>query len=144
MGISFRMFLFDESDGLYHLPSAKFGQMLREPTSYRFTRFAGSRVRLANVAVELLNRQPIRVVRLTFGFITFDDDGCFDASAFDVHQRARAELALDRSIKQPKGGGIVIDAASRFVAHGGCWTPSSDLQQLIYAAALGKVKCTRL
>jgi hypothetical protein len=62
------MFLLDQDDSLYRLSSAKFNQMLRDPTSCRLTRFAGARVRMTNVAVELLDRQPIRVVWNTFGF----------------------------------------------------------------------------
>lgn len=139
------MFLLDTDDSLYRLPSAKFDQMLRDPTIYRFTRFSGARVRMTNVAVELLDRQPIRVVWITFGFLTFDDEGYFDASAFDLHQRARAELAWALPTKEePKGVGMVVDAAIRFVAQGGRWTPSRTLQRLIDPAALEQVKCKRL
>jgi hypothetical protein len=138
------MFLFDKDDGLYRLPSAKFDQMLRDPTSYRLTIFSGTRVRMTDVAVELHNRRPVRVVRITFGFLAFDDEGCFDTSAFDLHQRARAELAWARPTKEPKGKGIVVDAVGHFVAQGGRWTPSGTLQRLIDAAALGQVKFTRL
>ena len=63
MGLTSRLFLLHQSDGLYRLPSTKFEQMLRDPTSHRFARFAGSRVRMADVVVELCNRQAIRVVR---------------------------------------------------------------------------------
>ena len=72
------MFLLDKDDSLYRLPSAKFDQMLRDPTSCRFTRFAGARVRMTDVAVELLDRQPIRIVWIRFGFLTFDDEGYSD------------------------------------------------------------------
>ena len=138
------MFLFDKDDSLYRLPSTKFDQMLRDPTSRRFMRFAGARVRMTDVAVELLDRQPIRIVWITFGFLTFDDEGYFDTSSFDLHQRARAESALALPTTEPEGEGVVVDAASRFVAHGGRWTPSRTLQRLIDAAALEQVKCTRL
>ena len=144
MGISCRMFLLDQDDTLYRLPNTKFDQMLRDPTSCRLPRFAGSRVRMTNVAVERIDRQSIRVVRITFGFLAFDDEGYFDASAFDRHQRALAELVWTRQSTDPKGEGSVVDAADRFVAQGGRWTPSEALQQRIDAAALEQVKCTRL
>jgi len=144
MGISCRMFLLDKEDHLYRLPNAKFDQILRDPTSCRFTLFAGTRVRMTDVAVELLDRQPIRVVWITFGFLAFGDDGYFDFNAFDRHQRARAELAMALTTAEPKGEGMVVDATNRFVAQGGRWTPSRPLQRLIDAAALGRVKCTRL
>ena len=144
MGISCRMFLLDQDDGLYRLPSAKFNQMLRDPTSCRLTRFAGARVRMTDVAVELLDRQPIRVVWNTFGFLAFDDEGYFDAGTFDHHQRVRAELALAPLAAEPKGATIVVDATTRFVAQGGRWKPTRPLQRLIDEAALGRVKCPRL
>ena len=138
------MFLLDEDDELYRLPNAKFGQMLRDPTSHRLVRFAGARVRMTDTAVELQNRRPIRVVRITFNYLTFDDEGCFDTSAFDRHQRARAELGLALPIGEPGGTGAVVDAANRFIAQGGLWAPSRILQRRIDAAALGQVKCARL
>ena len=144
MGLSFRMFLLDQDDVLYRLPNKKFAQMLRDPTSYRLSRFAGARVRMTDVAVELLDRQPIRVVWITFAYLTFDAKGYFDASAFDRHQRARAELGLALPIGEPGGTGAVVDAANRFIAQGGLWAPSRILQRRIDAAALGQVKCARL
>ena len=138
------MFLLDQNDGLYRLPGAKFNQMLRDPTSCRLTCFAGARVRMADVAVELLNRQPIRVVWNTFGFLAFDDEGYFDSDAFDHHQRARAELALAPLTAAPKGAAMIVDATPRFVAQGGRWKPTRTLQRLIDEAALGRVKCPRL
>ena len=144
MGISCRMFLLDQDDGLYRLSSAKFNQMLRDPTSCRLTRFAGARLRMTNVAVELLDRQPIRVVWNTFGFLAFDDEGYFDSGTFDHHQRARAELAWAPLAAEPKGAAIIVDATTRFVAQGGRWKPTRTLQRLIDEAALGRVKCPRL
>lgn len=138
------MFLLGQDDTLYRLPNARFDQMLRDPTSCRFPRFAGIRVRMTDVAVELIDRQPICVVWITFGFLTFDNEGYFDANAFDRQQRARAELALALPSIEIKTKGIVVDAANRFVSQGGCWTPSSALQRRIDAAALEQVKCTRL
>ena len=144
MGISCRMYLLDQDDTLYHLPSAKFARMLRDPTTCRLPRFAGSRVRMTDVAVELIDRQPSRVVWITFAFLTFDDDGYFDLATFDRHQRARAELALALPSLEPTSEGVIVDAVDRFVAQGGRWTPSRVLQRRIDAAALEQVKCSRL
>lgn len=144
MGLSCRMFLLDQDDGLYCLPNTKFEQMLRKPTSYRLPRFAGARVRMAEVIVELLDRQPNRVIWSTFGLLTFDDKGCFDPGAFDRHQRARAELALAPLMAELGRAATIVDAASRFIAQGGRWMPSRTLARRIDEAALGRVKCPRL
>ena len=79
------MYLLDLDDTLYRLPSTKFGQMLRDPTRCHLPRFAGSRARMADVAVELIDRRPSRVIWITFGFLAFDNDGCFDLSSFARH-----------------------------------------------------------
>ena len=144
MGLSCHRFLLDQNDGLYRLPNTTFGQMLRDPTSHRLPRFAGARVRMTEVVVELLDRQAIRVIWTTFSLLIFDDEGCLDQRAFDRHQRARAELALAPLMAEPGTAATVVDAASRFVAQGGRWAPSKTLARLIDETALGRVKCPRL
>ncbi|MBI3915421.1 MAG: hypothetical protein HY322_00240 [Betaproteobacteria bacterium] len=99
---------------------------------------------MAEVVVECLDRQAIRVIWTTFGLLTFDGEGRFRSSAFDRHQRARAELALTPLIAEPGSAATVVDAANRFVAQGGRWAPSRTLARLIDEAALGRVKCPRL
>ena len=75
------------------------------PTTRRVPHFAGRRVRMTDVAVELVDRQPSRVIWITFAFL-----------AFDRHQDARAELALALPSLEPKSDEIVVGAADRFVA----------------------------
>jgi len=144
MGLSCRLFLLDQDNGLYRLPNTKFDQLLRDPTIHRWPGFAGTRMRMTNVVVELLNRQPIRVVWITFGFIRFDNQGYFDQSEFDRQQRACAELALAPLGTEVRQAATVVDAANRFVAQGGRWIPSRTLARRIDEAALGRVACPRL
>lgn len=138
------MFLLDQDDALYRLPNIRFEQMLRDPASHRLPRFAGTRVRMADVIIELLDRQAIRVIGASFSYLAFDGEGCLDQRAFDRHQRARVELALAPLNAEPGSPTTVADAASRFVAQGGRWAPSKTLARLIDEAALGRVKCMRL
>lgn len=113
------MFLLDQDDGLYRLPNTKFAQILTDPRSCRLARFAGNRVRMTDVAVQLQDRQPVAVVWINFGFISFDDQGYFDAPAFFRHQHARAELGMELPSAAPRIPQKVVDAANRFVAQGG-------------------------
>lgn len=144
MGLSYRIFLLDHDENLYRLPNTTFEQMLRDRTSYRFPRFAGARMRMSGVIVELLDRQPIRVVQTSFSILSFDREGYLDASAFERHQRARVELAVAPLATEPEHAGSVVDATERFVAQGGRWAPSRALARHIDAAALGRVKCERV
>ena len=144
MRLSCRMFVLDPDDTLYRLPTRRFEQMLQAPPSYPLPRFAASRVRMSDVAIEMVDQRPIRVVWSTFDILVFDDHGCLDAWAFERHQRACAELGLVPPNAEAKSAGTVVDAANRFIVQGGCWSPSPSLLRRIGAAALGRLRCKQL
>ena len=145
MRLACRMFLLDRDDGIYRLPISAFERMLRDPKSHRLPAFASTRARMSDVAVELVDGRPVRVVWSTFDILAFDDAGRFDAAAYLRHQRACAELGIAQPLIEARvSGGTVVDAATRFVVQGGCWAPSPTLKRLIGAAALGQISCRRL
>ena len=121
MGFSCRKFLIARDDTLWQLPSTKFQRMLREPANHCLSTFAGQRARMADVVVELVAREPVRVVRTTFSILTFDGEGRLDPGAFERQQFALAESVVapvfaasaDES-RQP-----VVEASARFIAQGG-------------------------
>ena len=144
MGLSGRMFLLDQDDYLYRLPNSTYERMMQDPGSNKITSFAGQRVRMADLLVELLNRQPIRVVRSNYGIFTFKPDGGFDPNTFERQQWARAEQALAPLSVEFGGTSTVVDAKTRFVAQGGRWIPSRALACRIGDAALERGAYTRL
>ena len=79
--LSCRMFVLDRYDALYRLPTQTFERMLQAPQKHPLPRFAASRVRLSDVAVELVGKRPVRVVWSTFDLLVFDDRGWLDADA---------------------------------------------------------------
>jgi hypothetical protein len=144
MGLSCRPFLLDDNDAPYRLSNAKFDQMLRNPEEHRLARFAGTRVRMASVIVEVADRKPIRVVRTTFSVLSFDGRGCFDRTAYEQPQRARMELAFGALWSKTDDSTKVIRAANRFVDRGGRWEPSRVVARAIEQAAVGLTKCPKL
>ena len=144
MRLACRMFVLDREDNLYRLPASTFERMLRDPKRYPLPVFAGSRVRMSDVAVELVDKEAVRVVWSTFDILVFDRAGRFDAAAYERHQRACAELGSVLPLAQAGGGGTVVDASTRFLVQGGCWVPSPGLKRRIGAAALGQVSCRRI
>ena len=143
VALSFRRFLVAPDENLYRLTNAKFDRMLRDPNSPVMPTFAGQRVRMAELVVELAGRAPVRVVRSTFAVLPFDDDGRMDSDHFLKQQWARAESALDRGLDMPDSQDNVLDAAVWFVAHGGTWKPSNALARALDDAALGRTACRR-
>ena len=114
---------------------------LHAPTRHRLPRFAGQRVRSAEVVVEMVDGRPISVVRSVFNMLTLKRDGTLIPPLRDRNVRARAELAMapDSPARHPK----VAEAGSRFVARGGQWKPPAALARRIEQTALGRLKCPR-
>ena len=140
MRIGLRHYFLDASGALYRIPKAAFDRLLRDPVRHRLPRFAGQRVRSAEIAVELMNGQPIQVVRSSFSILTFRKNGSLVPPLSDRHVRARAELAL--GLDQPiPSSTAVADAGTRFLARGGQWSPAAAVRQRIEQTALGRQKC---
>jgi len=116
--------------------------MCRFPKTHRLPRFAGQRLRSAEVVVELMNGRPIAVIRSVFSMMTFKRDGTLLSPLRDPHVLAHAELALVLDPPDPRTS--VAEAASRFVARGGQWKPPAALLRRIEQTALGRLKCPRI
>ena len=69
------MYLLDLDATLSRLPPSKFEQMLGDPTRWHLPPFAGSRPRMTDVAVELIDRRRSRAIWITFGSLPFYNDG---------------------------------------------------------------------
>ena len=146
MGFSCRTFLIARDDTLWRLSSTKFDRMLRDPASHCLPVFAGQRARMASVLVELVARNPVRVVRNTFSILAFDAEGHIDPSRFEKQQFALAQSAVAPvfAVFDDDGNQTVVDATSRFIAQGGQWAPSRALARVINQTALGQQKCRHL
>jgi hypothetical protein len=144
MGLSLRLVVIDQSDHIYRLGVSKFQEMLRNPRTHRYTLFAGQRVRVAEAVVELIERKPTRVVRMTSDILTFDREGCFDTEAFDRHQFSRFVGAMSAPGSTTEAAPGVVDASNLFTARGGRWSPAGTLLLTMHDAVLGRVKCPQL
>jgi hypothetical protein len=142
MRIGFRHYLLDAEGALYHVPNAAFDRMLRDPARHRIPRFAGQRIRSAEIGVALMNGKPIAVELSWFSVLTFKKNGALVSPLSDRHVRARAELAL--ALEQPIRDTAVADASARFLARGGQWAPSAAVKRRIEQTALGCQKCGRV
>jgi hypothetical protein len=123
MRIALRHYLLDAEGILLHVPNAALDRMLRDPDPHPIPRFAGQRIRSAELAVALMSKKPIAVERSSFSVLTFDSNGALVSPLSDRHVRARAELAL--ALEQPIPDTAVADASTQFLARGGQWSPSA-------------------
>jgi len=141
MGISFRRFLIGNDDILYRLASAKFNRMVREPSSAPLPLFAGQRVRMADVIIELDGRTPVRILRDAYAILEFDRQGLLDFGKFEKQQFALASSVMDATLVVPNPDRKIVDAVNRFVAHGGSWTPTYAMKRRIEQAVFGEMAC---
>ncbi|MDM0117969.1 hypothetical protein QTI66_38440 [Variovorax sp. J22R133] len=143
MGLSAKLFLIAAEDTLQALADAAFMRMLRQESPSRLPDFAGQRVRLATLIVEMADRTPLRVVHRTFSMLDIDNDGRLDVARLNQQQFARMPDLLATGPQSPATGAPVVDAASRFIARGGSWRPEDRLLRRI-DAALGHLSCRRV
>ncbi|KVH54831.1 hypothetical protein WS89_26400 [Burkholderia sp. MSMB1072] len=68
--------------------------MLGQPDSHRLPGFAGQRVRIANLLVQLVNRVPTRVVYRDFMIVTFDADGALDVGQIVERMAVHGDVIL--------------------------------------------------
>lgn len=148
MRLGFRHYLLDAEGALYQLPSTALDRLLRDPVHHRLPRFAGQRVRRAEIAVALINGKPIAVERSSFSIATFKKNGALVSPLLDPHVRARVELAVAPALAKlghdTSRDTAVTDARDRFQARGGQWTPSPAVKRRIEQTALGRLKCQRV
>lgn len=145
MGYSVRTFLIAGDDTIWRFASNKFWRMLQDPASHCLPAFAGQRIRTADVIVELKGREPVQVVRRTYFILTFDPEGHIDLGKFGSQQSALAEWVMDPVFTAANSDRdqTVVETASRFIAQGGRWVPSSALARIIDDVALGQRRCAR-
>jgi len=144
MGLSSRLFLLSGDDTLHALAGTAFMRMLRQEDISRLPDFAGQRVRLASLIVELADRTPLRMLHRTFSILDIGTDGLLDVARLNTQQIARMDDVLAPAQQAPATGASVVDAASRFIARGGSWEPDDRLLRRIDAAALGHLPCRRV
>jgi hypothetical protein len=144
MGWSSRLFLVSADDVLHRLASTVFSRMLGPESHCRLPDFAGQRVRLANVVVELADGVPLGVRHLGFAMLEFDVDGVLNVRRLYEQQAAHVNLPLASALGPPAVDASIVDAASRFLARGGNWKPDLQLLRRVEAAALGTQPCPRV
>lgn len=118
--------------------------MLGHPDSHRLPAFAGQRVRIANLTIELANRIPTRVVHQDFMIVTLDANGVLDVGRIMERASSRGEAILSDSIRNDARGTKVVDTTAHFKVQGGQWAPSPTLVRALTEAALGLRPCPRI
>ena len=79
---SVRHFFVSDDDEIFRIPNTKFERLLRGSFEEKTGRFAGKRLRAAEIIVKLENRKPIQVLRAIYYYLHFNEKGILDYDRF--------------------------------------------------------------
>lgn len=92
--------------------------------------------------MELSGGLPIRITRMIYYVLTFDERGVLNKELHMQQEMAKYNLYLNEAI--PTEDPNVLDAKNRFLNSGGEWKPTPVLEERLRDAGLGKLKCSHL
>ena len=116
--------------------------MLRDPEANPYPQFAGKRVRGMEAFVEQAGGRPVRITRMIYYVLTFDEHGVLNKELHMRQEMAKYNLYLNEP--SPAEDASVLEARDRFLTSGGQWKPSPVLEDRLCDTALGKLKCHRI
>jgi hypothetical protein len=136
MSIRLRVFIVDRDDRVRRFSSSRFGRLHERDSHEALVGFDNEWVRFAEVAVELENRNPVRVVRALFVRIRVGPDGRPDAKEMDDQFRLSVGVIEPTWTGDPE---IIIGRsywAKKKLRDRHRWEPSPFLERKIRQLAL--------
>jgi hypothetical protein len=144
---SVRQFFVSDDDEIFRVPNTKFERLLKGSFEEKTERFAGKRVRTAEIVVQIENRRPLQVLRAIYYYLHFDEKGILDYDRFMKDGGIVANAGIP-DIFAEKVQGNLINAQQEFAKrqrdHSVWWKPSVQLESNILDASIGEFKCKRL
>ena len=139
MGIGLRIFIINDDDSMQRLALARYDRLLGRDPKEQFRQYAGKRVRYALVVVDLVNREPVEILRIQYSYLCFDFEGRIDLA----EGRKEARLAFEILPPIP-----IIREPWKVVEARRClpkqnyddqykWKPTSEIEEAIVKAVFG-------
>jgi hypothetical protein len=145
--VSVRIFFITDKDEILKVPIAKFERMLKGSYEEKTERFAGKRIRAAEIAVTIENRKPVVVLRAIYYYLHFNEKGILDYDRFMKDGNLVAKAGIPEIFMKEKQDNI-INAQQEFAKkqrnHAVWWKPNMQLERDILDASIGDFKCKRL
>ena len=145
--VSLRHFFVSDDNEIFRIPNTKFERLLRGSFEKKTERFAGKRVRAAEIIVKLENRKPIQVLRAIYYYLHFNEKGILDYDRFMKDGSIVANAGFP-CIYAKKAQDNLINAQREFAKrqrdHTVWWKPSMQLERNILDASIDEFKCKRL
>ena len=137
MGFGLRIFFIDKDDKIKKIPFSRFERIYTRDPKEILPEYKDSRIRYAEVVVELENRKPFSIARIVYGYLQFDSNGQVDEEFLDTESQFAINMLP--SISLPRESEKVINASDRFAKkrfnHEFTWIPSPELEEAIIEKA---------
>ena len=144
---SVRFFLITDEDEILSVPIATFERMLKGSHEQKIERFAGKRMRAAEIAVMIEDRKPVAVLRVIYYYLHFNKKGILDYNRFLKDGNIVAKAGMPE-FPVGKTRDNVINAQQEFAKrqrdHAVWWKPNVQIERDILDASIGDFKCNRL
>lgn len=144
---SVRFFFITDENEILKVPIAKFERMLKGLHEEKTERFAGKRIRAAEIAVMIENRKPVVVLRAIYYYLHFNEKGILDYDRFIKDGNLVAKAGIPE-ISMKKTQDNIINAQQEFAKrqrdHAVWWKPNMQLERYILDASIDDFKCKRL
>ena len=144
---SVRFFLITDEDEILSVPIAKFERMLKGSHEQKIERFAGKRIRAAEIAVMIENRKPVAVLRAIYYYLHFNKKGILDYNRFLKDGNIVAKAGMPEFPMEETRDNIINaqqEFAKRQRDHAVWWKPNVQIERDILDASIGDFKCNRL
>ena len=144
---SLRNFFISDDNEIFRIPNTKFERLLNGSLEKKTERFAGKRVRTAEIVVKLENRKPVQVLRAIYYYLHFNEKGILDYDRFMKDGGIVATAGIP-DIFAEKVQSNLINARQEFAKrqrdHAVWWKPSMQLERNILDASIDDFKYKRL
>ena len=144
---SLRHFFISDDNEIFRIPNTKFERLLKGSLEKKTERFAGKRVRTAEIVVKLENRKPVQVLRAIYYYLHFNEKGIVDYDRFMKDGIIVATAGIP-DIFAEKIQSNLINAQQEFAKrqrdHTVWWKPSMQLERNILDASIDDFKYKRL
>ena len=144
---SLRHFFISDDNEIFRIPNTKFERLLNGSLEKKTERFAGKRVRTAEIVVKLENRKPVQVLRAIYYYLHFNEKGILDYDRFMKDGGIVATAGIP-DIFAEKVQSNLINARQEFAKrqrdHAVWWKPSMQLERNILDASIDDFKYKRL
>lgn len=145
--ISVRFFIITDDSEILKVSFNKLDRLLQSTDEEKIKKFAGKRVRAAEITVKLENRKPIEAIRAIYHYFHFNEKGILDKDRLSNDGNI-VSIAGISSIFMEKAQGNIINAQQEFAKrqrdHAVWWKPDMQLERNILDAAINEFKCRRL